>query len=617
VTTAMNDSRLLRALLGHLRVLEETYELPAADAVRLVAALATERMQLARNEGLDDASLDQAWREGAALFPSTSAPDPFAQAQAATAAAEQVPEPVRTSAGRFEMELEQGPELDLALTDEPAAAQPAGAAFGDELELDLGQDAAAATTTAAPEPEPEPEPVDPFDLSQLPAREEPASAVAAPPATPADADPFELFDQVAPLEEPGPQDAVAAGIELVPVPAESDVPDLQGGIRRHPRLEARLGALVKVDGVDAPLQMLTRDLSSGGMYLCTEEPIMIGTAVLIRLVAEDGNLDLPGQVVHSVDLSTAATSTEEPGIGVRFDELSAAQAGQLGRLLDAVARELEAQAQPAVEEQRDETLAAARQLLAHIKASRLYEALGVSPACSDAELNARIEQLGSAFTSERDGASGERAAVLEAACGVIAGVSKTIGSRSRRIAYDFAHGHVRAEERLAELEQTGVSVNSLRAIWHKVFPEQLTEAQGLISRAVAKARHHDYEQAAELAARAIELDPFNQQIRDRMGPWEIFARVTTDLRANQLRADEILAWAAQRGVDAEKLRAVFRVVEPAGLQRAKEITQHAMREKEAGRHDRAIALARDALGHDPFNQALRRAVDAWQADLVG
>jgi CheY-like chemotaxis protein/Tfp pilus assembly protein PilZ len=56
-----------------------------------------------------------------------------------------------------------------------------------------------------------------------------------------------------------------------------------------------------------------RDISLGGLYLETEEPVSVGQSILLTLSAQNG---------RSCDISGEVVRRDERGIGVRFDELS-------------------------------------------------------------------------------------------------------------------------------------------------------------------------------------------------------------------------------------------------------------------------------------------------------
>ncbi len=64
------------------------------------------------------------------------------------------------------------------------------------------------------------------------------------------------------------------------------------------------------------------DISEGGIFIATEEPLGLGTPLRLTLGAPDGSMVLSGEVTWS---RPVPREQGPPGMGVRFDELNAEQ----------------------------------------------------------------------------------------------------------------------------------------------------------------------------------------------------------------------------------------------------------------------------------------------------
>src|SRR5690606_1767530 len=75
--------------------------------------------------------------------------------------------------------------------------------------------------------------------------------------------------------------------------------------------------------------------------------------------------------------------------------------------------------------------------------------------------------------------------------------------------YDFNHGYVRAEERIAAAAMgSGPPLSKLQEVWKRIFANEVREARRLF----AESRKGGPD-AAQLLEQARQLDPFNPQLQ--------------------------------------------------------------------------------------------------------
>ena len=109
-----------------------------------------------------------------------------------------------------------------------------------------------------------------------------------------------------------------------PAPQSTAVHTLDAGalpsLQQHPRY--RVNAFIQVFSGQHTAQLLLEDIGLGGAFLRTEAALQRGGVIVLRLPFTDSALDVPARIVHVLDRAAAATVSREPGIGVRFEDLS-------------------------------------------------------------------------------------------------------------------------------------------------------------------------------------------------------------------------------------------------------------------------------------------------------
>jgi len=94
--------------------------------------------------------------------------------------------------------------------------------------------------------------------------------------------------------------------------------------RKLERFSLEIPAIVRITASDTKkkLDLLTRDVCSGGAYFKTEQIVPVGTEVQIELVLPLKKLKMPPEHCEKVlvNLSGKVLRTEPGGIGVCFDK---------------------------------------------------------------------------------------------------------------------------------------------------------------------------------------------------------------------------------------------------------------------------------------------------------
>lgn len=111
-------------------------------------------------------------------------------------------------------------------------------------------------------------------------------------------------------------------IEISSEPQSTAVHSIENmpALQQHPRY--RVNAFIHVFSGQHTAQLLLEDIGLGGAFLRTEAAPPRGSVIVLRLPFTDSALDVPARIVHALDRAAAATLSREPGIGVRFDDLS-------------------------------------------------------------------------------------------------------------------------------------------------------------------------------------------------------------------------------------------------------------------------------------------------------
>lgn len=91
--------------------------------------------------------------------------------------------------------------------------------------------------------------------------------------------------------------------------------------RKHARYPTAWAVEIKATDWHEVLSLSTRDVSRGGLFVSTDEPLPLNTRVEVTLVLPDETVfQIEGEVVHRLLPARAETLGRAPGFGLRFDE---------------------------------------------------------------------------------------------------------------------------------------------------------------------------------------------------------------------------------------------------------------------------------------------------------
>jgi molecular chaperone DnaK len=151
-----------------------------------------------------------------------------------------------------------------------------------------------------------------------------------------------------------------------------------------------------------------------------------------------------------------------------------------------------------------------------VRKDDLYEALAVDPEAPVREIRSQVELLRKVVGNLTRAVGPELADRLVVAQRFLTRIGAILGDEQKRLAYDFKHGHVRAEERLALATGDQEQVALLRRCWLTTFPHRAVEAQkvtAVLQRAMSKG---DPELTLDAGEMVMKLDPFNVALRETL-----------------------------------------------------------------------------------------------------
>jgi tetratricopeptide (TPR) repeat protein len=426
-----------------------------------------------------------------------------------------------------------------------------------------------------------------------------------------------LIEDIAPVVE---EDAVGAEIldaltfgdtatrEQMIRTAEAPVarPDVTA-LRAHPRFVTRQKVELKVPGRDELRAYWTTDISRGGLFVESDDPPERGAELTINLETRDGALELFGTVVRSV-----RDGPMPSGVGIQFTNLTVAKRSALEAYVEGIATELHAQDErkappprPEAPQPSDEALRAVREFLSSVEEGSYYEAIGVDPDASEAEIARRIGHLRGVFSTTT--VSGENAGDLEVASLVLKRVEQVLGDPKVRISHELKSGRKTINE-LRDIYDEEL----LREAWSATYPERKEASQVRIRSAIKAADARRFLEAAKLAEEAAEDDPFDVVVLERAGRWRVLASLVEEMENGTIDVDRSMPMLAAAGVSVASARALWRDIFPSKLAQSSSFGREAVERLERGDVEGALKAARRALRLDPFNQRVRNVVSACE-----
>jgi Tfp pilus assembly protein PilZ len=104
--------------------------------------------------------------------------------------------------------------------------------------------------------------------------------------------------------------------QAAPAPAEPDAPTR----RAHERFSVHTKVVAKCASWPRFLELVTGDVSAGGLFIPTEAASKIGEKIEIDLSLPDGtHLPMTGTVVRIMDAAEAKATGKRAGLGVKLD----------------------------------------------------------------------------------------------------------------------------------------------------------------------------------------------------------------------------------------------------------------------------------------------------------
>jgi molecular chaperone DnaK len=320
------------------------------------------------------------------------------------------------------------------------------------------------------------------------------------------------------------KDGGSERLTLIPVGAPADAkPKPEEPVRKETRQQHGVQvALAFPDGLRAER---TENLSKGGMFLATKQTAPVGTEVTCTLALGSGPLELRARVVHVLDDETASTIGQPAGMGLTFIDptpdqqqtiLSDIDRGKAGADVEDGALVLESPATELPSKPTDDVLT----FIKGAAKQDFYAALGLGPSSSMEEVRAKVHGLRGLLLQALERASEEQAQKLMRVGRVLDRVFHVMCEPRRRLEYDFRQGHALVDDRLERAAGgDGPSTALLREAWRKVHPGPANQAGPLVARALKAAREDDLDAAVQAGEKALELDPFDEEMREKVKAW--------------------------------------------------------------------------------------------------
>lgn len=311
--------------------------------------------------------------------------------------------------------------------------------------------------------------------------------------------------------------------DTLPAPEAEPKPEPKR-LREHPRFVTHQEVEVQIADRDELKKLWLRDISKGGLFVETETPPPLHQRLEVRIRIGEDTLALSAAVVHIMDPATAAKLGMAAGAGLQFVDLSAEHRRAIEAYVEGLAARLgSAPSKPdaAAAGVSPEVLRDVKRIIDQFEANQLYKALDVSPEIADSELVRRMKDLHAALERARQQSAGPHAVRIEAAVHILERIQTAFSDPQRRLEYDFRNGQVRAQARLQQAQAgTGPNLAALKRAWHAAMPAQVARATFLTRMALAARQRGDIEEAILAGRRALEANPFIEDLIASIAAWE-------------------------------------------------------------------------------------------------
>lgn len=268
----------------------------------------------------------------------------------------------------------------------------------------------------------------------------------------------------------------------------------------------------------------TRNISRGGMFLRTEQPAAVGSRVVVEFCLPDGRaLPFMTEVAHVITPADAAPPGRPAGIGLRFVKLDADALLEMEILLRQARQDGEDHAAPPraaphetpsgdADFEDPDLLDALNSYVASLRGHDPYDALGIEPGAQPIDVEGRLSTLAERFAPEWyvDRSPQVRAAAAEVTL-ALADLRRRLLAGDQALPPEGESPGLSAGQLFGDLEF--LEQRSLATDVSVPVSVSAHEAADWIRTGVALLRNRRYREAGEMLRRAMEADPGNHDCK--------------------------------------------------------------------------------------------------------
>ncbi len=312
--------------------------------------------------------------------------------------------------------------------------------------------------------------------------------------------------------KPDSQPAVAAVRRTTPLPVPTSDSAVRVGQPPQPRHSASFDAVVtRLDGTKVG-KLACRDISKGGMFLCSEGDVP-PTFSRVKVSITHARLELLAEVVRHVPKDQAEAWGMKPGFGVQFVDLTPELREGVMRVVQGLPVDADKGTKQATDDAQAEAVLG--RYRARVNGDH-YEMVGVRPDFDFPEIRQRAHEAQRELEAlKARPLSTAQKAQLDAALARIKVALDVVALPGPRTEYDAARGNYRGVARSIAAGLSTLELEKMR----QVFLSTRTGAAGsahvkfLASRAYESAR--ELAKAISACESALELDPLNLSYQQR------------------------------------------------------------------------------------------------------
>ena len=112
--------------------------------------------------------------------------------------------------------------------------------------------------------------------------------------------------------------------------------------RQHPRFPTSISVRVKHKSIDDFVTEEIRNISKGGIFVKTSNPLPFGSGVDLEFILPTDNktIKAKGIVMWSYDKNPGGASSQENGMGLRLKDLSVQEINMIAEYIDKIPTDL-------------------------------------------------------------------------------------------------------------------------------------------------------------------------------------------------------------------------------------------------------------------------------------